>query len=100
MATQLPRGVRMLITAGPSKWDWALSLMDGNGDHRRQISFEVSLFAPSIDCTIHAIINMACREDSSGESWVFSGECKVEGSWTGVNGCYSTKNRDGWIELQ
>lgn len=101
---------RLPITAGPSKWDWALSLMDGNSDHRRSISFEVSKTESALSLmpamqkqgthTVHVFINMIAREDNSGGSWLFEGCTVVAGDRTEVHGYYSTKNRTGWIELK
>lgn len=101
---------RLPITAGPPKWEWMLSLMDGNSDHRRSISFEVSKeksalsLMPAIrkqeNQTVHVFINMIAREDNSGGSWLFEGCSVVAGDRTEVRGYYSTKNRTGWIELK
>ena len=93
---QFTPGKRLPITAGPSKWDWTLSLMDGNSDHRRSISFEVG----EEKISLQTFINMIAREDNSGGNWLFEGCSMVAGERTEVRGYYSTKNRTGWIELK
>lgn len=92
---------RREIIDGPSKLDFMNSLFDGNFDNRKQVKFMAS--SPNSKfgfSALSVVINSAKREGGSGDNWLFEGFLPSAPSGTTISGCFSTKDRRGWVEVK
>jgi hypothetical protein len=97
------------IVYGPSKFDLCFAFFDRPNPEktggRRSVSFTIrDPSHPSGRQQIEVVINGISWEDSSGESWNFSGYCLTDvgqpQNWTAkVRGWFRTSDRQGWIEV-
>jgi hypothetical protein len=86
---------RYTIKDGPSKWDLSVSLFEGNPSARHLVTFQL-LHAPEREISV-AMVQVG-QEDGSGESWVFEGHTRGSNS-SNVSGYYSSRNREGYIDI-
>jgi len=80
------------IVNGPSKWNFMLSLFDGDRDHRREITLDVETLEGnhSLPCVYR--VESVEREDDSGESWNLILRSQVG---LKLKARYSTRTRKG-----
>jgi len=90
---------RSTIINGPSKWDFVLSLTDGEYQRQRLVVFELEAGYGRPPLSVNVAINGIERENESDESWLFSGVSLCPISSEKIKGHFSTKTRKGWMEF-
>lgn len=93
---------RYLITGGPGKFDFAVSLFQGNFQNRSPIVFRLNnwnvqknaILLRSGGGDLSIVIDSAERVDGTGDLWKFTGVAKKK---TCIFGRYSTSTRQGEI---
>ncbi len=113
---------RLIITKGPSKLDFMLSLFDGSRASKRSVGFAVekpSDFDPSRKEDIDhftcegflgktkgnylgftgLVIYMAKKLDMTCEIWYFEAELESN-RWVTFRGVYCTETREGWVAIK
>ncbi|OGD66736.1 hypothetical protein A2442_01245 [Candidatus Campbellbacteria bacterium RIFOXYC2_FULL_35_25] len=71
-----------------------LALFDGDHENRRKVEFVLVG-----GYTLPFLINEAEREDGSAENWNFKGLYQMGSGYYPVFGFFSTRTRQGWVEL-
>ena len=97
---------RFGITDGPSKWDLVIKHFAEQSRDRRALPFVISdplCVLSKGGCSNSAyslslLINGLERADVSGDDWHFKGVYPLASGPVPVNGYFSTKSREGWVE--
>ncbi len=80
------------IVNGPSKFDFMVSLFEGNHRPRRTVNFRLAGFTEEVPVAITAVQ----QEDGSGESWNWEGNLHLSTAKSyQVKGYFGTKGRCG-----
>lgn len=112
-----PEKIIFDIESAPSKFDLMVSLMRGTMDNQDWVTFSIrDRENRAVPATVKVRIQMAAREDGSGDNWLFEGCAKYGApldksmvltpalkeffikpeNWR-VHGHFNTVRRTGWI---
>ena len=87
---------QFVIVNGPNKWNFFISLGEGNPVHRSKLAFRARLQKDGrLTMDHHIAVTGVDQEDGSGNKWIFRGYTETGVGGKQVKGFYNTQTRTG-----
>ncbi len=93
---------QLTIVNGPSRWDFAISLFEGEASRQKELKFTLE------DRTrtnrpvniVRVRLTGVEREDGSGDKWLFKGYYRLGAVSSKLHGYFDLERRLGWATLE